>query len=115
MVTDIDKLHKTLEEIENNPCHTGKTYAKCHIIAGYVELGMENIYIVIKQFGDVQYVTNMLGKVFMEHDLCLNTQQIPTVIKSGKSRLRLIINSNDMPERLRGTGGGILVHVADNN
>lgn len=108
MKTDINKLHKVIDSNFNTPREAGKLYAKCHIIAGHVELDKTNIFILISNWGHLSYTTRMLKDVFREHKLEFRPQAIRSIIKSGDSTLRFILNDSNVEDSMRGREGLIV-------
>lgn len=72
-MTDIDALHKVIEKREvgdslSRGC--GKTFARCHELAGVIEVGdFKVIVVAISLYRDLQYILPMIKEVFAEHGL----------------------------------------------
>lgn len=74
MITDIERLHRVVDQREQNKWSrercTGKSFAKCHDVAGMVELELFNVIVVIMtNYDDVDYIFPMLWDVFQDHQL----------------------------------------------
>lgn len=69
MKTDIDRLHNVVLEKKDKEW-SGETFAKCHEIAGIIEIGeFKKIVCVISCYRDIQHILPMLMDVFSEHSL----------------------------------------------
>jgi len=72
MITDIERLHEVVEQRNKSiwKQRTGKTFSKCHDVAGMIELDLFEIVIVfITQYSDIDYIFPMLNVVFQDHEL----------------------------------------------
>jgi len=66
-ITDIDRLHDTLRERNVNVRQTGKTFARCHAVAGAIEVGEELVGVLLVYMNQLNYVRPMLISVLEEH------------------------------------------------
>lgn len=68
MITDIDRLHNV---VDGNKLGrgVGKTFAKCHEIAGLIDLGFKEIFCIIKCYRDTHHILPMLSDVLYEYKM----------------------------------------------
>lgn len=87
MVTNIDRLHAV---VEGKLCGrgSGKTYARCHELAGYIETGYKNIICLITNADDCHYLLPMIKTVMEEHRIEI-TKITSTKFKAGDSTVHL--------------------------
>jgi len=106
MTTDLEHLHKVVRgEVGGRRC--GKTYARCHELAGVIELGNKHIFCGISAELDLGYLLPMISTVFDEHGLKISRVAKDT-IKAGEATIKFIT-----PERLDRAGRGVdAVYVA---
>lgn len=109
METNIDHLHDVIEG-RTGGRNCGKTFAKCHLIAGYIETGIERIYIKITNRSQIGFMINMLGSVLKEHDLPFAVEIMNKTARSGDTVIRFILenDTNRNIELMRGSNGIIV-------
>jgi len=82
--TDINRLH----EVVMGTAHgrgVGKTTARIHQLAGYVELGeSRDIFCLISTRHDISYLRPMIDRVFAEHGLEITKRQNDCFECNGK-------------------------------
>lgn len=94
MTTDIDRLHRVVEgKVDHRGC--GKTFARCHEVAGYVELGHRNIFCLVSSIRDREYIVPMLAGVLYDHNLLLGASSPRDVFTAGNSVIRFITEERD--------------------
>ena len=108
IMQDILNSIRTKTPITHGPHQSGIIYKNCQVIAGHVEMGEENIFLVISNWSDVKYLTPILRKVFKEHDLPFKPQAIASIIKSDKATLRFILNDRQLEQSIAGREGLVL-------
>lgn len=81
MNTDIDRLHNVVDGTLKGQ-QVGKTFAKCHEVAGLVELGFTDIYCIVREYKDIEYIMLMVYGVFLDHDLDTTFFQLSTQLYS---------------------------------
>jgi len=99
MKTDIDRLHRVITTGGGRGC--GKTYAICHLVAGYVEMGNKRIALIIDNLHDIIYLRPMLYSVFEEHELVVKKLMRDT-IQVNSSIVKFFVADKNLQERLRG-------------
>lgn len=85
METDIDRLH---DLIINDRCHRrcGRTFLLCHTLAGEVEVGdTEKIICLGNDMKTLDFIRNMLYKVFDEHKLSITEKRKDRICVNGKT------------------------------
>lgn len=98
--TDLDRLHKVTTK-EATYRGAGKTYAKCHEVAGLLEVTeVRYILCMITLQRDIDYILPMLRDVLLEHDIAI-TGRINHTIRIGEREIRFIPES-DFDYRTRG-------------
>jgi len=66
MHTDLERLQAVKEgRLTGRGC--GKTFARCHDVAGAIELGFKHIYCVVTHHRDISYILPMLMNVLEDH------------------------------------------------
>ena len=74
-MTDLEKLHDLVEERTRGfslPRQCGKTFLRCHELAGQAEVGDFNCIIVgMSYMSDLDYLLPMVKRVFEEHNLIM--------------------------------------------
>jgi len=109
MKTDIDRLHAVIEgKITGRG--VGRTYAKCHEIAGILEVtDVQDIYLIVTHMSDRYYILPMLISVLDEHFISKapyrSTDQYITVYPNRKI---WFISEYNFDKRLRGCEGAIV-------
>jgi hypothetical protein len=88
--TDIDRLHAVINgKLTGRGC--GKTYATCHEIAGFVEVGETEILCIVPIFGWLTWLRAMLIEVLQEHGL--EVQFLANdALRCGESTIRFILD-----------------------
>lgn len=83
MKTDIDRLHKVaLGEVKGRGC--GKTFLKCHELAGLVETGFEGtMALVVPYMRYFKHIYPMMVEVFKEHSIKLRVTRQHTLEGNG--------------------------------
>lgn len=101
MGTDIERLHKVISgELTGRGC--GKTFARCHELAGQVKVGeFGDIVVGITQYHDLSYLHPMIRQVFEEHDLKIEGWQRDKFICNGK-RIRFLVEDSEWDYKTRG-------------
>lgn len=103
-MTDLERLHDLFNRRENDPSYVqsrreGKTFLRCHELAGAVEVGdFETIIIYISYMTDLDYLIPMISEVFEEHKIKLikhksydfeaNNKMLLFITRSGLYRTR---------------------------
>ena len=107
MATDIKRLHDVIEgRRTGRGC--GKTFARCHQIAGLVEVGEKVILFQVNCYRDQKYTVPMLRGVFEEHGLEFIRVNVKD-IRSGNSLIRFVLSTCwDMKEQFAGITGAIV-------
>lgn len=85
MITDIERLHKIVDQRNGGDFYRqkGKTFSKCHDVAGMIELELFNVVVVfISHYNDVKYIFPMLREVFNDHELELKNVDQYTLISN---------------------------------
>lgn len=100
MATDIDRLHRVVEGKERGRGR-GKTFARCHEVAGFVELGYKHIFCLVTRFDDWRYIDPMLDEVLTEHGIQFQRQRAHGEYRAQDSVIRLI-PEKDHEHRIRG-------------
>jgi len=108
-VTDLDRLHAVLEgKLVGRG--VGKTYARCHVLAGLIEVGHREVVVVLSHRNDLSYVLPMLERVFAEHGLGVERVKMDgPSMEVGGARVRFLFCQDlQWEEKLRGLVGGIV-------
>jgi len=107
--TNIDKLHDVIDG-KTGARHCGKTYARCHQAAGYVETGMERIYFFVSTPNHISNAMLLLHGVFLEHELEFKVIQHNKLIQSGDCLIRFLVHNdtNFNMKMLEGSTGVII-------
>ena len=110
--TDLDQLHAVVDgRINHRRC--GKTFAKCHEVAGFIELEYPLIICRIKFMRDVQHIRPMLLDVLREHELTYAVANRDTLkVEGAEVRFRLIDDLYN-PVELRGLRDPVVVDMID--
>lgn len=103
MSTDIERLHKVVDGKEQGR-GCGKTFARCHEVAGLVELGHKYIFCITTNHKDWQYIEPMLSDVLQEYGIKLTRVRKPDEYRANESIIRLI-PKRDQEQRTRGQEG----------
>ena len=106
MSTDIDRLHDVIDG-RTSGRGVGKTFAKCHDVAGLIELGLSTVFCVITNYRDIGYILPMLDEVLTEHNMKIEKKQQHHIFLNNKIRITFV-SENDVGRRLRGLEGGIV-------
>jgi hypothetical protein len=105
MITDIDRLHKVIDgKAHGRGC--GKTFAKCHEVAGLIELGYKYVFCMITHQQDQLYLDKMLTDVFNDHGLEIKRVSMGEYYVND-SLVRLI-PENDYDMKTRGCEGAMV-------
>lgn len=69
MKTDVDALHKVINgEVKGRG--RGHTFARCHILAGNVELSnVSHIVFPVESYVDLKFLIPMIKEVFVDHEI----------------------------------------------
>lgn len=102
MTTNLDRLHKVVtKEITGRGC--GKTFARCHEVAGFIELGHRTIFCMTSLNRDFLYIKPMIEEVLNEHGIRINkisTQ--PFKIYTNVGATIFFIPENLLEQKTRG-------------
>ena len=71
METNIEHLHAVVDGVVTGR-QCGKTTARCHEIAGMIEVGFSTVYAVITEYRDLSYIETMLNGILSEHHITMN-------------------------------------------
>ena len=106
MKTDIDRLHKVISgEIYGRGC--GKTFARCHELAGIIETSNISLIIcIMTKWNDIFYLKPMIKEVFLEHNLKITAENRFDFMCNGK-KIKFIVEQ-DFYDRTRGIDAYIL-------
>ena len=101
-MTDLDKLHNVIEKRSSGlPRRAGKTYARCHELAGHVEVGdFRNIIVGMTHYSDVDYLFPMIEDIFNEHRIEL--KRISQNVFQANGKRILFMSSSQMSNKTRG-------------
>lgn len=104
MATDIDRLHDVVGGRVRGG-KIGKTYARCHELAGTIETG-EHDYIIVQitRYSDIQYIMPMLTTILKEHHIEIEStnEQRKEIVCNGKKIWFRVIDSREDENRLCG-------------
>ena len=93
--TCLTRLHEVLlGRLNGRGC--GETYARCHILAGMVEIGEKNITCLITQIRDVQYLIPMIMHIFEEHGIEIEKIKYNTIIYTENSRIVFVVDDGSI-------------------
>lgn len=69
MITDLDRLHRVVSGELTGP-RVGNTFARCHIIAGALEVGEEmTVVAIIPKWSHYHYIRSLLQDVLSDHEI----------------------------------------------
>lgn len=102
MKTNIDKLH----DVVNNKDEYGKTFAKCHDVAGFIELDIMNtLYVIMDYYNDIDYIIPILYGVLEEHELSIERVDKFSILSEG-TMIKFIIVRDEY--KMNGSYGGYI-------
>ncbi len=88
MEYSVDRIHDVLEgRICGRGC--GKTFARLHQVAGFIELGERLIVVQISLYEDIRYLLPMFEKVLFQHGLKIDRKK-NNEVRVGDSLVRFI-------------------------
>lgn len=111
--TNIERLHDVIDG-KRHGRGTGKTFARCHEVAGLIELGHETIYCAMTLWKDVEYLTPMLAGVLQEHGLVMRRGDDPyhyfvvDINEQDIELARIIFEAEKIYNTFRGKEGAIV-------
>jgi len=101
MNTDIDHLHKVISgQIYGRQC--GKTYARCHQLAGHIETGHQSIICEVARYDDLSYLLPMIEQVFREHRLVFTFNKSNYLLMVEPNSVVRFLKTEDIQRKSRG-------------
>ena len=103
MTTNIERLHDVVEgKVAHRGC--GKTYAKCHEVAGLVEVGNTHIICIISVHHDLGYILPMMFEVLDEHEIQWVYDQTARRLVLNNDSVVRFFTEKEYPIRSKGLG-----------
>ena len=103
-MTDLERLHDVIEKTGEGyslPPQIGKTFLRCHELAGQVEVGEVNCIVVgMSYMSDLDYLLPIIKKVFDEHGIIM--QRLARNKFKGNNKTILFLSVDQMEIRTRG-------------
>jgi len=105
MKTDIERLHRVVEGVESGR-GSGKTFARCHELAGCIEVGEKLVFCVVTTMNDVSYLRPLIHEVLGEHGIYEQWVNRATFFADGAT-IKIILEK-DFYRATRGSNGAIV-------
>lgn len=114
MITDIELLHKVVSG-QVHGRGIGKTFAQCHNVAGAIELGFDNVFMVITNYRDIMYIIPMLRDVLTDHGIKIDALNYKDKIMClggiDKRTTVKFITEEDIYRKIRGIDKPFIVYA----